>query len=288
MVASVRSQTPTRLSAGATTDSPYGPMADCGYGNPAFYHQFFDDFDNSIGATGLYTQTQTGGTFSHAAGDGGLLSLVLGAANNNLAYIQLPAAGFQLPQGTTFPTGTLGKKLFYGCRLTSLSTLASYTSIFGLIQTTATAFTTVTDGVYFQLATAGVNLITVSASTALTWALPTSATSFMAAATQIDMAYYIDWYQNIHVFFGPQLFGFIPQSGSGTIGTNPPGISLLPEVGAVLQINGPNYIPMSGATGQTGPWTVSAANLNLTAGIKTTAATALTGLVDFHYCLKER
>jgi hypothetical protein len=288
VVAQVRSQVPTALPGGATTDAPFQPLSQSGYGNPSFYHAFFDDFDNALGATGLYTTSATGGTVAHSALDGGNAHFSVPATSTDFVAIQLPAASYQLPQGTTFPTGTLGKKLFYGCRINGISTLASYVAYMGLIDTTATVFTTVTDGVYFSLATAGINLVTVSSSTALTWTIPTSAySSFWAAATQIDLAFWIDWYQNIHVYVGQQLFGYIPQSGTSSV-NSATGVSLLPNLGACLTINGPNYQAMSGATGQTGPWTVSSALLNLTAGIKTTAATAVTMDVDFHLAQKER
>jgi hypothetical protein len=288
MVASVRSQTPTRLPGGSTTDAPYGPLADSGYGNPVFYHQFYDDFDNTLttGATGLYTQTATGGTFSHVAGDGGIAQISIPATNNDLGYIQLPAASFQLPQGTTYPTGTLGKKLFYGVRLTGISTIASYTAILGLCDTTATLFTSITDGVYFSLTGSVVSFVTASGGTTLTWTIP-AADYTLAAATQLDLAFYMDWYQNLNVFIGPQLFGFIPQSGSGSVSSTT-GVSLLPDVGRSLQVIGPNFQPQSGATGLTGPWTVSSANLNPTIGIKATAATAVTLQVDFQVVQKER
>ena len=57
---------------GYTTDYSYGPMGDSGFGNPAYYHQYFDDFDNALGATGLYTLTAASGSIVHSAGDGGL------------------------------------------------------------------------------------------------------------------------------------------------------------------------------------------------------------------------
>ena len=292
MVALVRSQTPTKLPGGATTDAPFQPLAESGFGNPAFYHQFFDDFDNTLGVSGLYTQSATGGTFSHSAADGGVGLISIPATSTDYGALQLPAASFQLPQGTTYPTGTQGKKLFYGVRVNGISTLASYQAYLGLIDTTATVFTAITDGVYFSLSGTTINLVTVSSSVSSTWTIPTSAYSaWFAAGVQFDLAFYIDWYQNINVFVGQQLFGFVPQSGSGSASgaySTTTGVSTLPVEGRVLQVISPTYQYPPGTSGLTGPWTISSAILNVTAAIKTTAATAVTMGIDFHFVQKER
>src|ERR1700691_5652478 len=108
------SATPIRQTSGSTTDPPYGPLGYCGNGNPFFYHQFADDFDNQLGASGLYTVTGTG-SVAHTAGDGGLaLFSTLGSAST-FAVIQLPAADFTLPLTGATPPGSAStvKKIFY-------------------------------------------------------------------------------------------------------------------------------------------------------------------------------
>src|SRR6266849_5056064 len=102
------SQPPQRLTSGFSTDPPYGPLADSGFGNPFFYHQFQDDFDNALGsaANGLYTASG-GGTVAHVAGDGGLALLTTLAAANSFESIQLPAGSFTLPgTGATPPASS--------------------------------------------------------------------------------------------------------------------------------------------------------------------------------------
>ena len=285
------SQVPTRLPGGATTDPPYGPFADSGYGNPAFYHQFFDDFDNALatGVSGLYTVTTVnGGTATHQAGDGGIGQVLTGAVSGNYTFIQLPAADFTLPQGTL-----AGKKLFFGARV-SLSSLTS-NFICGLCNTSATPFTAITDGVYFWHPTGGavLNLLTVSASTTLTWTIPTSAYtlaagSLSAGTAQIDLGFYIDRYQNINVFVGSQLFGWLPQSGTGGVSATT-GVSTLPVVGPALRIYSAAYavdFPVGGS--MVGPWTISSANLNPTFGIQTQSAAAINSQIDFWMTQKER
>ena len=112
-----RSQRPTSLPGGGTTDPPYGPLRDSGMSNPFFYHQFYDDFDNQLaaGATSLYTITSSGsGSVAHAAGDGGLGLFTTGAIANNFEQIQLPAASITLPLTGSNPpvTANSSKKVF--------------------------------------------------------------------------------------------------------------------------------------------------------------------------------
>lgn len=274
---------PQRLPAGSTTDPPYGPMADSGFSNPAFYHQFFDDFDNSIGSTGLWTVSKgSTGTAVHGAGDGGLVTLTTAATNADYVSMQLPAADFTLPQ-----VATQGKKMFFLARF-QLSTLTS-SAIVGLLDTTATPFAAITDGIYFHHPSGGsvLELITVSASTAMTWAIPASAYT-LAAATNIDVGFYIDRNQNINVFVGSVLVGWLPQSGTGAV--NPvTGVTVLPVVGRQLQVVSSNFVASGLAgTGYTGPWTITTANLNPTIAVQAGSAAADSITADFIAVQKER
>lgn len=277
MVAS--SPKPTRLPAGLTTDPPFGPLADSGYGNPFFYHEFSDDFDNTLGPTGLWTVSKgSTGTAVHTAGDGGLATLTTAATLNDYVSIQLPAADFSLPQSTL-----AGKKLFFLCRL-NLSDVTASAFVAGLCDTTATVFTAITDGVYFKKASGGtvLDLVTASGGTSLTWAIPVSAYA-LANNVNIDLAFYMDRLQNLNVFVGSQLVGFIPQSGTG--GVNSAGVSQLPVIGRCLQIVPTGTVPSGN---QLGPWTISAANLNPTLGIQAGAAAAKALVADFIGAQKER
>src|SRR6266404_4562506 len=143
---------PTRLSAGATTDSPFGPLAMSGFGNPFFYHQFADDFDNQLGATGLYTLSGTGSA-AHTAGDGGLALLSTTGTAGTFASIQLPAASFLLPSTGATPPGssTQVKKVFYLTRF-RLSDITLSAFVAGLSAIDTTPFTAVLDGIWFSKA----------------------------------------------------------------------------------------------------------------------------------------
>lgn len=268
---------PQRLPGGFTSDPPYGPLAASGMGNPFFYHQFEDDFDNSLGATGIWTVTLDGGTAAHTAGDGGLALLTTAATSSDYVSMQLPAADFVLPQGTL-----AGKKFFFLTRL-QLSDVTNSALIVGVIDTITTPFSAITDGVYFYKASGGtvLQLKTVISSTASTWTIPASAYS-LAANTNIDLAFSIDRLGGLSIFVGSQLVGWIPQSGTGTEAY---GYSQLPVLGRCAYVVGPNQTPTSA---QQGPWSITTANLNPTIAVQTSAAAAKTLTADFIGVQKER
>lgn len=257
----VPSQPPIRNTSGSTTDYKTGPLANSGFGNPAFYHQFYDDFDLLLGPTGAYTLSHTtAGTAAHAAGDGGLALLSTTAATNDAVSIQLPAASFSLPATTL-----AGKKLFYGVRL-QLSDITLSNFVAGLINTTTTPLTggSITDGAYFQKASGGtvLNFITATGSVLTTTPIPIASYT-LANATFIDMAFYLNPKSEFEVFIGSQLFGWIPESGTGV---------LLPVRGPCLRLT-PGLSP---------------ANLNMTLALSAGAAAIKTMTVDFHFAQKER
>jgi len=260
---------PCRVPAGSTTDFPYGPMADSGYGNPVFYHAFCDDFDNSLGATGLWTVSAGGaGTVANAAGDGGLALFTTAGATNNFESIQTPSAGFTLPQGAL-----AGKKAFFLTRL-QLSDITNSAFIAGLISINATPFTSIADGVYFQKSSGGtvLNIISAIASTLTTTAIPVAFyNTFFANAVNIDLGWYIDRNGYLNAFVGQQLVGYLPQSGSGAV--NSAGVSVSPTVGRCVQVTG---------------LSLSTANLAPTLGVQTGQASSKTMTVDFVVAQKER
>jgi hypothetical protein len=255
-----RSPTPGRGAAGFTTDWPYGPMADSGYGNPFYYHAFSDDFDNALGVAGLYTVSAGGaGTIAHSAGDGGLALFTTAGASTNFESIQLPAADYTLPQGTL-----AGKKFFWMARL-QLSDITNSAFIAGVTNITATPFTAIADGIYFTKASGGtvLNIVSAIASTLTTTAIPTSAYTF-TNATNIDLAFYIDWYGNLNAFTSANMVGFAPQSGTG---------ATVPTRGRCLQVSN---------------LSLSTANLSPILAVQTGVAAVKTMTVDFHLVQKER
>lgn len=256
-MAGVYSPPPTRTPGGSTPDFPWQPLANCGSGNPFFYHQFADDFDNAIGASGLWTvTTNTNGTVAHTAGDGGLALFTTNSSTplvTDIASMQLPAASFSF---------TAGKKSFFLTRL-KVSSAANATFLVGLEQTTTTPFTAV-DGLYFYKATGATTMVlrsTVSSSNT-DIAIPALANP-LADNTFIDLGFYVDRLSNVFAFVGSQLVGYIPQSGTGS--TNP--------------VRGPVA---------SGTPTLTTANLNVTLALQSGTASSKTMTVDFVMAAKER
>lgn len=293
-------QPPVRTPSGGTTDPPYGPLADSGMSNPFFYHQFQDDFDNQLGVAGLYTTTGTGSA-AHTAGDGGLALLSTTATASTFATIQLPAGSFQLPLTGNNPptTAASAKKFFYLARL-QLSDVTLSSFIAGVCATSTTTFTTgaqsVVDGLFFYKAPGGTVLQVLNVASAAqspsgagftnTFTIPTAAYS-LANGTNIDLAFYIDRFQNLKIFVGAQLVGWIPQSGSGAVSAS--GVPILPVMGPVLV----NYNFLAQATGMSGnvatPVMYTQQFLSPTLGVSNgTTAAIKTMTADFHCAQKER
>jgi hypothetical protein len=212
------SQPPVRNPSGATTDQPFGPFADCGNGNPAFYHQFFDDFDESFGAAGttnLWVVTPTPGTsVVHTPGDGGIAVFTTGTGAGSIAQIQLPSASY---------TTVAGQKHFFECRI-QLTNINTSAWVAGLTTTNTNPFSGfITDGIYFSKAAnqTGINLIVMHGSVvSATVAIPTAAIAQYVNGAYFDLAWYLNRKGEILIFASSQLVGFIPQSGTGS--TSPP------------------------------------------------------------------
>lgn len=298
-----RSQKPSSLPGGSSTDPPYGPMYDSGYSNPFFYHNFSDDFDNLLGPSGAYTVTAAGGSVVHTAGDGGLALFTTGAVAGNFAWIQLPAASFTLPLTGNNPpvTANSSKKLFYIARI-QLGDVSLSDFIIGLCATTAAPFgggggtQNVTDGLFFYKAPSStvIQLLNVASAGQSpsgsgftnTFTIPSTAYT-LTNGVNLDFAFEIDGNQNLKVWVGAQLVGWIPQSGFGSV--NAAGVPILPTLGPVLC----NYNFLSQATGMAGnaatPIMYTQAALNVSMGVCNGAtAVAKTMTADFHCAQKER
>jgi hypothetical protein len=287
-------QRPQSLPAGYTSDPSWGPLWQCGAGNPFFYNLFEDDFDGLSFAN--YTTTATGGSVASAAGDGGLALFTTAAGANSFASIQSPAA-FVLPSTGNNPPATSGsmKKLFYLTRV-QIAHATTDSFIAGLCITTATPFTTgvrsVVDGLFFYKAPGAANnlaLINIASNAGSptgagftnTFTIPTSAYT-LANNSYIDLAFFIDRNQNLYGFVGFPLVGWIPQSGSGAADPTT-GLSLNPPSGPVVA----NYNYQS--QGVQTPIMFTTVNLAPTLAVSNGVTAAVTTMTaDFHGALKER
>jgi hypothetical protein len=253
----VASQPPIRTPSGGTTDQIFQPLADCGNGNPFFYHAWSDDFDPYRSTDYTVTTSGTGAAVAATPADGGVVVLTAGTTAGN--------ASLQHPQAT-YTINSQPKKVFFESRQ-QLATVndANITYIAGLIQTTATPGT-VTDGVYLKYVNGVVTLNSVITSVTTSVTIPTAAYNIVAA-TNWDWAFYITRTGDILAYIDSQLVGFIPQSNIGT--TNNP-----QNAGAVARMTGP---------------TLTTVVLNPTIAIVQAGTNASrTATVDFFQAQKER
>jgi hypothetical protein len=207
------SPVPTRFTAGVTSDPPYGPLANSGGGNPAFYHQFFDDFDSFVAA-------KFAGTATAAPGDGGLVTVA--------GVLQAATAGFVLPKTGANPpaSATGGKKMFFLARLQFATVnTAAFLAGFTAAGTTFTGTAGTIDGLaLFKPAGGGVFLVNGATAASSPSGVaynhqipldPTLVGMSVVNGGSFDVALAIDRNQNVFGFIGPQLVGWFPQSGTG-------------------------------------------------------------------------
>lgn len=214
------SSIPARFLAGMTQDQEWQPLADCGAGNPAFYHTFFTDLDSAYElATGnRFTLSGTSATFANATtGPGGLATLSTEAVADQIAQIQGEA---------TFSQNIAPKKLFFAGRVPAITNLAANNWVMGLVNsgaaiTAATGALAVTSGTYFSYvgSTSTLKLNT-------TWSGSTQSVTIPAAAYNLsasfDLGFYVTRQGDIAAFIDTDLVGYIPQNLLGTTG-NPLG-----------------------------------------------------------------
>jgi hypothetical protein len=272
----IASQVPKRNPSGYTPQPPYGPWADCGAGDDFFYQTDADDF-NCL-PTAAWTATENnGGTIALTAGGGGLLLFTTGVVATNYASIQRAVANLVIPQGTN-----AGKKFFFGARLMLASLNSGF--IAGVVNSTTTPFTAgqITDGIWFSKVAGaiGSNPLSINVSASST-NLATALSFVPTAATEFDVAFYVDQYGNVQYSIGVQLFGWIPQSGTSAVSTS--GVPTLPVLCPTGKLYSGNQ-PTTVASG----YTLPSANLSNTVGVITSTGAAQTLTLDFVGAKQER
>ena len=211
------SPVPVRYPSGISTDFKWGPLADFGRPNPFGYHTWSDDFD--VLSSSL-TATKTGVGTIAASGAGGLAVFTTAPLATDNAVLSLPTATFQL---------LLGKKAFFLTRL-QLSNAANASIMVGLLAATTTPFTGVpTDGIWIYKSTGVTGFALANAAASVLTTVPIPPNFVAANATNIDIGFYVDRGGNIFAFIGPQLVGWIPQSGTaGQYGGRGPVATMFP------------------------------------------------------------
>ena len=244
---------PVRLTAGFTQDATYQPLGQIGVPDPFFYAYYEDDFLPYNAA--LYTATVSGGSIAATAakGSGGRILFTTAATAASYPTIQLPVASFQY---------TATKKLAFLCRLQITNTTTN-TFIAGLIDTTTTPFTAITDGIYFLKAAGTTNIVVNVVSGSATIGT-TTLSGLLTANTDIDLGFLVDRLGNILIY-----------AGSNLIGQQRQDVATLGPAGKIL------------ASSLTAAMTAVLLNPTLSIGNGATAAST-TGVADFLYAAQER
>lgn len=244
---------PSRFLSGITPAAFYQPLGNIGIPDPFFYCYFDDDFQPYNAAN--YTVTASGGSIAAtaASGSGGRILLTTGAVAGNFAELQLPAAGFQI---------VAGKKLAYLCRL-QVANVTTSAFIAGLCNTTATPFTAVSDGIFFNKAAASTNIV-VTVNSGSTTIGSTTIAGALTNNTDVDLGFYLDRLGNLKVFVGSSLEG-------------------------AKRPNTANLGPSYGILASSLMAAQTAVLLNPTLAISNGAtAAAMTGVSDFFFAAQER
>lgn len=269
MASATPSPIPASFQAGMGQDQPWQPLFECGNGNPAFYHQWFDDFDEAFhnATNNVYVLSGTSATLASAAGPGGLVTLSTEAVIDQIAQIQLNTVG-------QFTQNIAPKKLFFELRTTANANAANAKWLIGLCNigaaiTAATGAVAVTDGVYL-LYTGSTGVLTLNQAVgSVVTSTPIPAGSFtVGAALQLDLAFFQNRAGDIQGFADQSLVGYIPQSMLG----DPGGPQ---NSGSTARISGGTYTP-------------TAVNLSPTVCVWTGSAAAASLTMDFITASQER
>lgn len=264
------SQVPVRYPSGVSTDFPWQPLANFGQPNPFMYQLAYDDFLGDLGDFSIIT-SGTGAAAALTAGDGGQVLLTTSTSGAGTSGIIggrntmfLPPAVFSGSglTATLFPS----KKVFFATRI-NVATVASTTVYAGLVPS-ATTTALPTDGIFFQLTSATSITLTAYSASTLQWTVTVPAASLAgggyANAQWLDLAFYMDRLQNIMVFAGFPLFGFVPASawtGVNNVNAAPPALGAVASFqtvynGAIINpwtptVNGLTYAVIAAGTVQT-------------------------------------
>lgn len=195
----------TNIPSGITNAALDTVMQSYGAPDPTVFHTYFNDFD--VYTAGDWTNTATGAvTNAIIAGDGGILSMINSAANNDLDSLQLKVATFALVSGS---------KWWIKSRF-SLSNINTSAFILGLIQTTTTPFTVV-NGAYFSK-TAATNLLLANVTSASTTS--SVAVGSLANATSVNVGLHYDGDSTITVYFNNTKVGSLAITNMPTVNLN--------------------------------------------------------------------
>lgn len=178
---------------GGITNAVIGSaLASYGDMDPSVFNFYFNDFNAfTVGATGAadwkLTTVGTTPTAALAAGNGGILSMVNSAAQNDLDSLQLQVATMAI---------VAGSKAWFKARF-QVSNATNSVFTIGMIQTTTTPLT-VTDGIWFSKANATTAMnLNIAKSSAVT---TISSVATLANTTYLNVGWHYNGNNAVDVF----------------------------------------------------------------------------------------
>lgn len=207
---------PTRFPQGVTNAAPWQFFSGLGLPNPFYYHVFADDFDTVPSTSIGWTATGTG-TVTQGALDGGVTILTTTAVAVEFEELQRTQVSF-MP--------VAGKKIYFVARI-ALSDVLNSAFVAGLMPITGTPFTNPANGIWISKASGSttINLVVANNSVVTTNAFPTGVLTLANNVFfDIGFAYTPGGVKNAGIpriigSAGPNLVGFVPQSGTGAVGS---------------------------------------------------------------------
>jgi hypothetical protein len=247
--------TPVRYPQGVSNAAAWQFFSQMGIENPFYYRRFVDDFDVLPAVTDGWTVTEvSGGTMALSSTlDGGNVVMTTTTTIDSSVSIQAI-------EPTFIPSA--GNKLFFVSRF-STSDVIDSNIVAGLMPITANPFSPPSFGIYITNLS-GSNqfaLNVISNATSTITPFPALSNTFVANKT-IDVGIYVSANSTpgkgptIYASIGPNLVGYVPQSGNGTVNINnrsPVIKSTAPNIGGlqitplapVLGVNTPTGVALT-------------------------------------------
>jgi hypothetical protein len=228
--------TPSRFPSGISNAAPWQFFAAMGQPNPFFYHSFRDDFDLLLANTGWVT-TETTGTATQTAGNGGIVTLATAATVATFVSIQRPVATF---------TPIAGKKTFFVARL-NLADVSGSVIVAGLMPITATPFVASANAIWISKTAGSLQFVLNVTNAGVTTSTNIPMTAFTPVnGVNFDIGFEVTTGDvpstsipgpQIIASIGPNLVGYLPQSGTGQPGSTnrAPNVNGTPALITTLQ-----------------------------------------------------
>jgi hypothetical protein len=196
----------TRLPFGLSTTALDKVFSSMPFPDVTKYHVYDNDFDQFVAADWTVTETQAGATQALSAGDGGLISLVNSAANNDVNQIQKTPAAFLM---------SATKQAFFKARLqVDDASLASFAVGLQVVNADGNALASALDGMFFLKAAGAATINFYVRKDNTTGSNVATAIASVVAATMVDLAFYYDGAGRTYYAVNDNVLGYLDASST--------------------------------------------------------------------------